>query len=405
MSSKLPLSLDAKIANLSDRLDPVLRSELKISLSTLRNADKPDPFGTVVRLERLSLKLLTKILEASGHKMPSANLYNCLTYAGRGDPSSKTTGLKLLPDEIETALHPIRVWSGKNKHDLEKVSLNVSDAETALHLYLRVLEWYYTEYDKGPRLQTIYSPVSLVTGRRASVRSAVYALIVIAGALLLTKILPRFSSTVSALSPSSKNTSIWQVYRPADGSYVIEFKGKPQELSAQNAVMSHYAGVTYAVYSTNITGTIASTSDEQAYLTKQLTHIAQAFPSNDGSIVELPTSNSSTLDGCPAKRFSIHRPQNECTGLLVLALGRLYEVTAVGKGLASHSMEIRHFLDSFHPKFSADHTPLPASSVSSEPGIVPTQLDTLTKTTAPVQHIKIQVRPLARKVIDRREIP
>jgi len=41
-------------------------------------------------------------------------------------------------------------------HDAEKIVIGTEDAEAALNSILRVLEWYYAEYDKGPQLRTPY---------------------------------------------------------------------------------------------------------------------------------------------------------------------------------------------------------------------------------------------------------
>jgi hypothetical protein len=72
------------------------------------------------------------------------------------DPNFKHEGLRILPDEIASCLHTIRTYSNKADHDDERVKLTEVDAEIMLSLFLRVLEWFYCEYEKGPKLHGIF---------------------------------------------------------------------------------------------------------------------------------------------------------------------------------------------------------------------------------------------------------
>ncbi|MCI0560321.1 MAG: hypothetical protein MN733_17685, partial [Nitrososphaera sp.] len=148
-------SLDDRIAALAPEVDEEVRMELWRVLQTLRAAD--NPIGVLLAMSRLGLQLVTEILERAGYKRPSDNFYDCIVLLARGDNEKKIKGLRILPDEMASYLHALRTLSNKADHAAEQVTLTVSDAENALNLYLRVLEWFYCESEHGPRLPTIYS--------------------------------------------------------------------------------------------------------------------------------------------------------------------------------------------------------------------------------------------------------
>jgi hypothetical protein len=146
-------TLDAKIRALIPELG-TLRTELQTALATLRAAG--NIAGTLSYLSRVTLLLMRRLFGAAGQSVPSDNLYDCIITAARGDPQKRITGLRLLPDEMASYLHTLRTLSNKADHAAERVALSLADAENALNMFVRVLEWYYCEYEYGPRLRTIY---------------------------------------------------------------------------------------------------------------------------------------------------------------------------------------------------------------------------------------------------------
>jgi hypothetical protein len=167
-------TLDERLAALVPEVDVALREELRGDLRTLR--DSGNPIAVLLSMSRLGLRLLNELFQRSGHKRPSENLYDCIVTAARGDVGNKIKGLQILPDEMASYLHTLRTLSNKADHDAEKVRLTVSDAENVLSLFLRVLEWFYCECERGPRLPTIYTveagpPVTLAEMLEAFFRS------------------------------------------------------------------------------------------------------------------------------------------------------------------------------------------------------------------------------------------
>jgi len=157
-------TLDGRICSLSSQVDKEIREELQCMLKTLREAQ--NPVGVLTQLSRTCLRLMDLLFATvgettpKGKSRPSDNLYDCIMRAHRGreaDPNFKREGLRILPDEIASCLHTIRVYSNKADHDAEQVKLTIEDAELMLGLFLRVLDWFYCEYEKGPRLKAIYS--------------------------------------------------------------------------------------------------------------------------------------------------------------------------------------------------------------------------------------------------------
>lgn len=158
-------SIDSRIAALAPDVSEDLRRELQGALNTLRDADQP--ISVILTLSRLSLLLLDKIFAAVGESRPSDNLWNCILRASTGNEKNpKIEGLGILPRTLKENLDTIRKWSNPADHADQSVPVPTSiDAENALGMFLRVVEWFYCEFEKGPRLPTIYTeawrPVTL----------------------------------------------------------------------------------------------------------------------------------------------------------------------------------------------------------------------------------------------------
>lgn len=148
-------SIDERINSLSGVVDETLRKELTDALRTLRIAE--NPVAVLASMSRLSLHLVRVLFDFADQELPSDNLYECIEQGASlpGDRDHK--GRPLLPQELRSALHTVRVLSNKADHAAENVHLTVSDAENALNLYVRVLEWVYCEYAYGPRISDIYN--------------------------------------------------------------------------------------------------------------------------------------------------------------------------------------------------------------------------------------------------------
>jgi probable phosphoglycerate mutase len=142
-----PDSVDHLVASLVAEVDPDFRYDLSRAVRTLRQADYPE--GALDVIMRPTLRLLDRVLLASGNPVSSANLFDRIEVARRQH---------LLPDELASYLHLIRTLSNKSHHDAEGIALSTTDAEQAIRAVLRTLEWYYCEYTFGPGLTSMYMP-------------------------------------------------------------------------------------------------------------------------------------------------------------------------------------------------------------------------------------------------------
>jgi hypothetical protein len=69
----------------------------------------------------------------------------------------------LLPEEIASLMHDLRIYHNKADHAVEKIALKPRDAELALDIFLRVLEWFFWQ-TQG--LETIYIPPKPARSRK-----------------------------------------------------------------------------------------------------------------------------------------------------------------------------------------------------------------------------------------------
>ncbi|HWP50032.1 MAG TPA: hypothetical protein VNM22_22955 [Candidatus Limnocylindrales bacterium] len=153
-----PLSLDERIASLVPEVGEEFRVELRHALQTLRASE--NPIGVLLGMPHLIWRLIEEILKCAGYRRPSNSLYDCILMAAHGDPEKKIKGLNILPDEMASHFHRLYKLSNRADHVTEQATLTVADAENALHLFLRVLEWFYCESEPGPHLPTIYGEIT-----------------------------------------------------------------------------------------------------------------------------------------------------------------------------------------------------------------------------------------------------
>jgi hypothetical protein len=115
----------------------------------LQVADKPEDAMMLAR--RIIDGLSTRILEDVQEK-PRGTLEANL----RVLESDAVLSRGLVPNEIITLLHMVRVIGNKAAHDSLKITPTVADVDLVLRSVLRVIEWYFAEFKRGPRLQPLF---------------------------------------------------------------------------------------------------------------------------------------------------------------------------------------------------------------------------------------------------------
>ncbi len=157
-----PLSLDERITSLVPEVGEEFRIELRRALQTLRASE--NPLGVLLGMPHLIWRLIEEILRRAGYRRPSNSLYDCIVMAAQGDPEKKIKGLHILPDEMASHFHRLYTLSNQADPITRQATPTIADAEDALHLFLRVLEWFYCESEPGPHLPTIYSEIPMGVG-------------------------------------------------------------------------------------------------------------------------------------------------------------------------------------------------------------------------------------------------
>ncbi len=146
--SLIEFDIEQKIDHLSPAIDARLSEELKAVCKMIRHLRYSA--GAVTSLSRLSLILLDIIVQRAGLAGPTDQLNKFIKFC-EDTPAPNGKG-NLLPIEHVHGLHTIRVLSNKADHAVEAKRISVSEAEAALVIYFRVLEWYYTVCSWGPGL-------------------------------------------------------------------------------------------------------------------------------------------------------------------------------------------------------------------------------------------------------------
>lgn len=214
MNRTVPQLLEEKIATLAPEVDYEIRTQLQQLMRTLRTVGYP--IGVLLAMSRLSLQLLDQVLGSAGHCRPSDNLYDCILSASKGDEHSKLHGHRLLPDELASYLHTIRMLSNKADHAGEMLQLTSGDAENALNLYLRVVEWFYTEYSRGLKLESIY----------------------FASSAALPSVLAPNADGETVPKGSAVEGSVFQITRPTLPQQLTSFIGREREIEKVKRLLS-----------------------------------------------------------------------------------------------------------------------------------------------------------------------
>jgi len=138
------MTLDERI----HRLRPEVgrwKDELETAIKTLRQAG--DHIAVLLKMSRWCLELLEQLYQVKREQPPrDRRLNDWIRDAQQKD---------LLPEEIASLMHDLRIYHNKADHAVERIALKPRDAELALDIFLRVLEWFFWQIQG---LETIYIP-------------------------------------------------------------------------------------------------------------------------------------------------------------------------------------------------------------------------------------------------------
>ncbi len=156
-----PHSLELRVRFLAPEVDESIRLELRLLVDTLHVAKAP--VAVVDAMNRLGLMLVRLIYKGAGRQVPGDNLFECLMKIGPYDAKGnhrKESPEDLIPKDVDAWWQPIRIISNKASHGLSErqgLVLDAAAARVALDAYMMILKWYYTNYEFGPCLPSIYT--------------------------------------------------------------------------------------------------------------------------------------------------------------------------------------------------------------------------------------------------------
>jgi len=108
------------------------------------------PQDALVLARSVAESLLKRVLRDINLK-PPAMLEACLRELEKPEVMSRG----LVPSEILSLLHMVRVLGNKASHGSMRISLAAADVQLVLQSLLRVVEWYFTEFNGGPKLNLL----------------------------------------------------------------------------------------------------------------------------------------------------------------------------------------------------------------------------------------------------------
>jgi hypothetical protein len=103
-------------------------------------------------LARSVAETLVKQMLAEMQIKPTAMLDACLRELERPEVLSRG----LVPPEIISILHLVRVMGNKASHASLRIQVSETDVLLVLRPLLRVVEWYFAEFDHGPKLAPLF---------------------------------------------------------------------------------------------------------------------------------------------------------------------------------------------------------------------------------------------------------
>jgi hypothetical protein len=111
------------------------------------------PQDSIALARSIGENLAKRVLQEIGLK-PPAMLDGCLREFEKPEVMSRG----LVPAEVVTILHVIRVLGNKAVHDSLRIEMTAADVHLVLRSTLRVVEWYFLEFDRGPKLDRLFLP-------------------------------------------------------------------------------------------------------------------------------------------------------------------------------------------------------------------------------------------------------
>ncbi len=132
-----------------ERLEATLGDVRERLENCLRVSERPQDAMALAR--GVAESLTKQILQGIGRK-PAPMLDACLKELETPEVMSKG----LVPAEIISMLHMVRVIGNKATHDAFRIEITQADVDLVMRSVLRVVEWYFAEFQRGPKVNPLF---------------------------------------------------------------------------------------------------------------------------------------------------------------------------------------------------------------------------------------------------------
>ena len=162
MSLTTNLSPEQKVTLISENI-----GEIKQELITFIKVSRVSPDVALIVARRIVEFLVNGTLERESFECTDVLIENIATLGDKGDKSAiKRRGESepVLPPTINSTLHSLRISGNSVVHPFEKgttirkgVIVSQTDIDITLLQLLRIVEWFFVEYSKGPKIIKLYT--------------------------------------------------------------------------------------------------------------------------------------------------------------------------------------------------------------------------------------------------------
>jgi tetratricopeptide (TPR) repeat protein len=156
------MTLEQKVECLREEV-----GELRDHFRTFIGITKIKLSQALVQARQIAEYVVNSVIEREGFEKKGILLQDIDTLGGTSGNDKEQKKLEqrrngqppVLPKQIYSALHCLRIYGNSIVHPdkAENVEVTSTDIQAALAQLLRLVEWYFEEYAKGPRKSPIYS--------------------------------------------------------------------------------------------------------------------------------------------------------------------------------------------------------------------------------------------------------
>jgi hypothetical protein len=143
------MNVDDRLKLLRQKIESIVIDDIRDELINCINSANPQQ--VIIWTRNLAEKLTQQILKDIGEK-PSEKFDSCINYLEQ----QKVMSRGLVPNEIISSLHTLRIWGNKANHGGMRIKTTLSTVDLILSIVLQIVDWYHTEFERGPKISSLY---------------------------------------------------------------------------------------------------------------------------------------------------------------------------------------------------------------------------------------------------------